>query len=127
MQPAVDPGAIGLLGEGGAVPQFGEPGDEAMGVAGKFGAGLVAEDNLLVGHEQHQQHGRVAGQRQPGPLACGVDDDIEVISAGAVDQATGPVPGGVPLVLLEQHQGSLAAGAVGHPGQPGHERRGLQA
>jgi len=26
VQPAVDPRAVGLLGEGGAVPQFGEPG-----------------------------------------------------------------------------------------------------
>jgi hypothetical protein len=54
----------------------GQPGDETVRVTGQFRCGLVAEDDLLVRDEQHQQHGWVAGQRQARPLAGRVDDDI---------------------------------------------------
>jgi hypothetical protein len=35
------------------VPASGQPGDEAVGVSGQFGPGLIAEDDLLIGNEQH--------------------------------------------------------------------------
>ena len=50
-------------------PARGEPGDKPVRVAHQLRPGLVAEDDLLVGHEQHQQHRRVPGQGQPPPLA----------------------------------------------------------
>ena len=98
-----------------------------MGVADQFGAGFVAEDDLLIRHEQHQQNGRVPGQGQPGPLARGVDDHVEIAGPGTVRDPAGPVPGRVPFVLLETHRRSLAANAVGHAGQAGDELRWFQA
>jgi hypothetical protein len=41
----------------------GQPGHEPVGVGGQFSARLVAIDNLVVGDEQHEQHGGVPGQR----------------------------------------------------------------
>ena len=46
-------------------PVGGEPGDEAVSVAGQLGSGIITEDNLRIGHEQHQQHRRVPSERQP--------------------------------------------------------------
>jgi len=98
-----------------------------MSIGGQFGSGLIAEDDLLIGNEQHQQHGRVPGQGQPGPLARGVDDDIQVTGTGPVRQAAGPVPGRVPFILLEPHRWPQAAGAIWDAGQPGDELAGFQA
>ena len=77
----------GLAGHGGLLcPQVTEepgrcqPGYESVGVADQFGSGFVAEDDLVVWHEQHEQDRGVPGQGQPGPFARGVDDDIQVAS-----------------------------------------------
>jgi hypothetical protein len=57
------PGHRRLLGlQVAQVPARGQQGDEPVGVSGQLGAGLVAEDDVGVGDEQHQQHGRVPGQ-----------------------------------------------------------------
>src|SRR5215472_2232471 len=45
----------------------------------------------------------------------------------AVRHAAGPVPGGVPFILLEHNRRAQATGPVRDPGQPGDELRGLQA
>ncbi len=119
--------------EGGASGSFGEPDLAASretkrwALRASSAPALLRKTSSVVGPNSTSSTVGFTGQRQPGPLACGVDDDVEVAGAGAVGQAAGPVPGGVPLVLLEQHERSLAAGAVGDTGQPGHELRGLQA
>jgi hypothetical protein len=80
----------------------GPAGDEAVRVRGQLGA------DLLVGDEQQQQDRGVAGECQAGPRAGRVDDDVEIAGAGSVGQPAGPVPGGVPVVLLEPHPGPVA-------------------
>lgn len=104
-----------------------EPGDEPVRVVHELGADLVPEDDLLVGHEQDEQHGGVAREREPGPLARGVHHDVEVAGARPVGEAAGFVPHGVPLVLLERDARLLPPDPVGHPRQARHERGRLQA
>jgi len=108
-------------------PARGEPGDESVRVAHQLRPRMAAEDDLLIGHEQHQQHRRVPGQGQPPPLARRVDDDIQVPGTRPVRHTAGPVPGCVPFILLKPHRRAQATGAVGDAGQAGHELRGLQA
>ena len=101
-----------------------QPGHEPVRVVSQLCPSVVAEHHVLVGNEQDQQHGRVPGEGQPRPLACGVDDDVQVTSAGAVRHPSGPVPGRVPFVLLERNPRADAGDAARHSRQARHEPGG---
>ena len=69
-----------------------------MRVVHQLAAHLVTEHDLLIGHEQDEQDRRVAGEREPAPLARRVDDDVQIAGAGSVRETAGLIPDGVPLV-----------------------------
>jgi hypothetical protein len=73
-----------------------------MGIVDQLRTRLITASDFLIGHEQSQQHGRVALECKAAPLTCRVDHHVKVAGTGAVGQSSLLVPQRASLILLEE-------------------------